>query len=407
MGVIYDHRTPYYQVPQHLHGVNGKLKQLTLAEVKAYLCLHYEAQRLGKSRFQVSDPEIVVQTGLSQKSLWAARRGLVKHGLIEIEEDQGYWYTICDCDGVALTRPAWGNSKRKYSTKHRDFSKLSLEEYAKYYEARAGRLRNDDGTIKAQNYIRCPFPQHGGDNTASLSINLGRGQFKCHAGYGAGGMIEFETLFTGRDKTTAHHTINAILDGKVQVRQEPTHVYVYRDAFNMEVYEVLRYDGTPKFGARRRRGDGYIFGIKGVRKVLYNLPAVIAATTVMIAEGEKDADTVDDLQLPALDGTTVTGTTNPFGAGKWLKEYSPHLAHKRVIILADDDDRGRLHAEGIRKSIGMFTSPSNIGLVTCWDEAKDVTAWLGAGHTREELMTKIESDTGQPWFYPQELTLEP
>jgi hypothetical protein len=173
----------------------------------------------------------------------------------------------------------------------------------------------------------------------------------------------------------------------------------------MDVYETLRHDSSPKFAVRRRHGDGYIYGIKGVRKVLYNLPSVIAATTVIIAEGEKDADTVDDLNLPALDGTTIVGTTNPFGAGKWLKDYSPHLAHKRVIILADADPRGWVHAEEIQKSISLFTSPSNIGLVPRWDGLKDVTDWLDS-HTRADLMTKIEQDTGQAWFYPQEPTFE-
>jgi len=150
----------------------------------------------------------------------------------------------------------------------------------------------------------------------------------------------------------------------------------------------------------------YVYHIKGVTRVLYNFPEVIAATTVITTEGERDADTIDDLRLPALDGTIIAGTTNPFGAGHWLKEFSPHFAHKKGIILTDADPRGWVHGEEVKKSISRFTSPTNIGMVTRWGGFKDVTDWL-AHHSREDLMNKIEQDTRQLWFYrTTELSIE-
>ena len=54
--------------------------------------------------------------------------------------------------------------------------------------------------------------------------------------------------------------------------------------------------------------------LPAVRRVLYHLPEVLAASDVVIVEGEKDCNTGSAWGL-------VT-TCNPMGAGKWRDEYS-------------------------------------------------------------------------------------
>ena len=75
------------------------------------------------------------------------------------------------------------------------------------------------------------------------------------------------------------------------------------------LFEVVRCAGK-KFWQRRPDGS---WGIKGVRRVPYNLPAVIEAVgrgeDILVCEGEKDCDRVGRLG--------IVGTTNPGGAGKW------------------------------------------------------------------------------------------
>ena len=68
--------------------------------------------------------------------------------------------------------------------------------------------------------------------------------------------------------------------------------------------------------------------MNGVRRVLYRLPAVIAAVeagdTIWIAEGEKCVE--------ALERAGAVGTTNPGGAGKWKDEFATYFAGANVMI---------------------------------------------------------------------------
>lgn len=77
----------------------------------------------------------------------------------------------------------------------------------------------------------------------------------------------------------------------------------------------------------------------GVRRVLYRLPEVIQAQTVILTEGPKDADTIDRLGYCA--------TTNSGGAGGWKSQVDgwgidAPLKGKEVYILMDKDDAGEM-----------------------------------------------------------------
>ena len=88
--------------------------------------------------------------------------------------------------------------------------------------------------------------------------------------------------------------------------------YPYRDETGALLYVVERRE--PK-AFRQRRPDGHggwLWNLDGARRVLYRLPALVAADpleAVFLVEGEKDADALAALGLVA--------TTSPLGAGKW------------------------------------------------------------------------------------------
>ena len=92
-----------------------------------------------------------------------------------------------------------------------------------------------------------------------------------------------------------------------QTKEEPRIVaeYCYRDEAGTPLYHVVRFD--PK-DFRVRRADGQ-WTLSGVRRVLYRLPDLQGKSTAYIGEGEKDADRLRAIGLPA---TTAFG-----GAGKW------------------------------------------------------------------------------------------
>jgi hypothetical protein len=157
------------------------------------------------------------------------------------------------------------------------------------------------------------------------------------------------------------------------------------------LYQVVRYE--PKaFKQRRPNGNGgWIWNIKGVRRVLYRLPelakAIASGRTVYVVEGEKDVDT--------LRGLGIIATCNPMGAKNWNREYNESLRGADVILVPDDDNSGYEHIQmvgaelsgGIAKRIRVLRLPS-----------KDTSAWIAAGGTVEQLLAL--SEQAPEWMPP-------
>lgn len=157
--------------------------------------------------------------------------------------------------------------------------------------------------------------------------------------------------------------------------------YGYTDAKGKLLYEVVRFE--PK-DFRQRRPDpgspnGWQWSLGDMRRVLYRLPEVLAEQrTVFVVEGEKDAD-----RLAALG---CTATTCAQGAGKWRREYSEALAGKHVVILPDNDAAGRQHAMQVAAMCAAGGSRSVRVLDLPVREKGDVSDWLDAGGTLDELL---------------------
>src|SRR5690606_16133524 len=130
---------------------------------------------------------------------------------------------------------------------------------------------------------------------------------------------------------------------EVLVKPQIDITYGYKDEKGRLLFEVVRFE--PK-DFRQRRPDGkggWIWSVKGVRQVPYHLPQLIEANPshpVFIVEGEKDVLRLESLGLVA--------TCNAGGAGKWSDELSKHFADRRVVILPDNDEPGRKHANKVR-----------------------------------------------------------
>lgn len=167
--------------------------------------------------------------------------------------------------------------------------------------------------------------------------------------------------------------------------------YDYRDADDNLVYQVVRYD--PKDFRCRRPNRGltrtirpWIWNMRGVERILYRLPELLARLddVVIYVEGEKDADTLHELGLLA---TTIAG-------GVQTLRYTSLrcLGGRCVVCIPDrhpvgeeymDSVRGRL--AGCNGKTATLRLPGDCG-VPGWD----VTDWLEAGHTGEELKRLIK-----------------
>jgi putative DNA primase/helicase len=185
-----------------------------------------------------------------------------------------------------------------------------------------------------------------------------------------------------------------------QGARDPVVTYDYRDERGDLLYQVCRFE--PKdFRFRRPDGKGgWIWSIKGLRRVPYRLPDLLAAPAdclVFIVEGEKDTDRLASLGLVA--------TCNPGGAAKrredgkpakpkWPAAFAPFFKDRHVVILPDNDEAGRDHVEAITRNLASVAA-----LVRVVDLAEDypnlppkgdVSDWLDAGGTGAELQRLVE-----------------
>ena len=155
--------------------------------------------------------------------------------------------------------------------------------------------------------------------------------------------------------------------------------YDYRDEFGTLLYQVVRYE--PKtFKQRRPDGSGgWIWNVKSVRRVLYRLPELLAAhmnAVVYIVEGEKDVDALRSLGLVV--------TCNSGGVGKFTEDLRELFKDRQVVIIADKDEPGRRHAQQVAELLTRSRATLKV-IEIPGENVKDVTDWINAGGTREEL----------------------
>ena len=127
--------------------------------------------------------------------------------------------------------------------------------------------------------------------------------------------------------------------------------------------------------------------------MLYRLPEILAKSVVYVVEGEKDADRLWSLGIPA--------TTSPMGAKNWRSEYAHSLKDKQVVIVPDNDPDGRRYAQDVSRSLVDVATAVKIVRLPGLAEHGDVSDWLDAGGRKEALLKMIErtpwgTDSGRP-----------
>lgn len=265
-------------------------------------------------------------------------------------------------------------------------SEFTESQFLRYFEVRLAdkRMRRSAGGYIAL----CPFHQ---DHNPSLSISTAKGCYMCHSGCGAGGILDFEMKFSSCDKETAIARIGEIVGEKqLQLGQQPEAIYPYTDVFGKLLFQVLRYPGK-RFAQRQPDGkSGWIYKTDNLRMVLYNLPKLATCKQVIICEGEKDCDNLQK----ALEKFPVAVTTSPRGAGKWHDHFSPYFTGKQVLILPDNDEPGRKHAEVVASSVHRYAHAVKIINLPNLPEKGDVSDFL-KNSTGEALITLAKD--GEWW----------
>ncbi len=254
------------------------------------------------------------------------------------------------------------------------------------------------GTTSGRNSL-CPFHK---DKNPSFSLygDSSDLRFKCFGCGKQGDVIDFLKEYEGLDTAGAIRRAEEILglNGKPATK-EIVAVYDYTDTEGNLLYQVVRYE--PK-DFRQRRPDGkggWIWDIKGVEPVLYNLPEVVKSNYVFIVEGEKDVENLRRLGIKA--------TCNPMGAGKWRDSYSEYFKDKRVYIIPDNDKPGRDHALQVARKLKGIASVVKVIELQGLPEKGDISDWIRLrqeeGKTGEAIKADLKSiiEATPEWSEPE------
>jgi hypothetical protein len=301
---------------------------------------------------------------------------------------------------------------------------FTFENAQKYYSFRfpLERISSHD-----RQKVRCPF--HA-DRTPSMSLNLSDGTWYCHACKEGGSIYQFEfKMFP--DKTPDQHWEEI---GKICGLEPPssnkqdrgpliaTHRYLFANGHL--AFEKLRYapaseSGPKSFVTRMPKGRGWVYHLRDFQgeKPLYNLPNIVTANVVLIAEGEGKVDAlngIDWAKLTKPNGVIprVAATCNHNGAGGWMDAYSIYMAGKKVFIFPDNDEVGRKHAEDVARSVARFAVSVHFIELPGLEEHGDVVDFLET-HSQEDLVAcihssrlfqeKQEEKLELPWLVPASL----
>jgi len=249
----------------------------------------------------------------------------------------------------------------------------------RYYQQHFPKLQP---SRKGECFALCPFHK---DRNPSLSVNLNTGLWYCHGCRVGGDLVTFEQRMHGGDHSETWKRVREFLGLPARaLPAEPVALYDYTDAQGNLLYQVVRSPGK-KFWQRRPGSAGaWINDLKGVTRVPYRLPELLKAAQVFIVEGEKDVETLRALGLVA--------TTNSGGAGKWPLEFAAYLRGKDTVVLPDNDQLGRQHAQQVAESLHGVARSLRVVSLPGLAEKGDVSDWLapGAKHTKEEFLHLVE-----------------
>jgi hypothetical protein len=133
--------------------------------------------------------------------------------------------------------------------------------------------------------------------------------------------------------------------------------------------------------------------VTGQKAILYHRPEILAlpgGSIVYVVEGEPKVEAIRDAGLRA--------TCCPGGALKWDDSMSSDLSGQHIIILADNDQRGRDHGEQVARSVAPVAASVKVVELPDLPPKGDIVDWLAAGRTIAEM--EAIAAHAPPWSPP-------
>ena len=247
---------------------------------------------------------------------------------------------------------------------------------------------------------RCPFHD---DDAPSLRVNAAKNVWRCDPCDTGGDAVAFVMRHDGLAFPEALRKLGAevgvVVDGGAREQTaEPKVVATYRysDAAGVVLAVKRRWEPAHDCSGRRKSftwedANGRSGQPKPWTPVLYRYPEVLTAIgegdCVYVVEGEKCAD--------ALVAVGCVATTNEDGAGKWRREHSDLLRDARVVLLPDNDDAGRKHADAVRRLLVGVAAVVDVVELPDLPPKGDVVDYLAANDA-DALRAAVDARRTQP-----------
>lgn len=266
-----------------------------------------------------------------------------------------------------------------------------------------------------EGYIKCPFHN---EKTPSMSVkfipNANKARYHCWGCDAQGDVIDFimnlknvdykkarEILGIAAEKTERELKFDRVLsriDWDVKNSEyKPGYKLLGLFEFVNEQNEIVYYkakflksNGKKASSYYRFSGDKIINNRDGIEDIPYNLYNVLQGVnngkTIIFVEGEKDANNINNLlKNKNYVATSIKGCTDY----KVIK-----LEFMKIMVLGDTGEAGEKYVNNIKfnflKDASSFKIINLPGLKSLGNN-KDVTDWLEAGHTKEELLNAFRN----------------
>lgn len=240
----------------------------------------------------------------------------------------------------------------------------------------------------------CPFHD---DQAASLSVNPVTGVFKCHACGAKGSIFDLFGKVHGLDFSASIKTLTArtgLASGKGNAsNNKPKEVdrHDYHDVTGNLLYQRVRIE--PGDNGRSKKYLPFDPSTEHWKRpcdpVLYHLPDVVNASTVIIFEGERKADVVKAWGL--------VGTCFDSGANSTITPAMIEaLSGKHLVILPDQDESGRIYRDSIIKAMQGKAESIKVVDLPGLAVKGDIVDWIKIpGNGKERLLDLIQQ--AQEW----------
>jgi DNA-binding MarR family transcriptional regulator/5S rRNA maturation endonuclease (ribonuclease M5) len=396
---LYANHASYFNLPVCIArepAADWSIANLGRSAIAAYVSLSFLANKSSRNTIEVKPSELKTLCDLTKPTLKKALDELETCGLISIGS-AGKEFTLND--------PYTGEAVHEFTGDQQDDParySLTAENGGKRVNLNSGDpaqterwlmeclppaaevIHQDNGDLT----ICCPFHN---DKSPSCSVSPKKRCFHCFGKCKKNGTLtELVMKLLGISKGEVIQRSAAFAELEVEYHdpdKKAEAIYSYEDSQGKLLKQVLRYPGK-KLLQRRPIPGGWAWETKRVRSILYKLPGLEFAHTVVITEGEKDADRVTNLKLLDVTRGEILATTSG-NADSWSDRFAEHLLNKRVIVMPDSDEAGLKYKDAV---IASLEKRQILHCVVTFDGFKDVSEYLDAGHTGEELAQRIADE---------------